>query len=59
MFLDPTFPPNTHLIAWAEPTDDGLLYEALVDGCLVRADSEHAFLEAVYGENVVVLRRAA
>lgn len=59
MLLDPTFPPTTHIIAWAEPTDDGPLYEAIVDGRFIRANSEAAFLEAVYGDNVVVLKRAA
>ncbi len=57
--LNHLFPPNTQVVCWAEPTDDGPLFEAVVGGCVVRANDEHAFLEAVYGENVVPMRRAA
>ncbi len=57
--LDHLFPPTTRIVTWAEPTDDGLVFEAVVDGRVVRADEEHTFLAALYGDNVVPLQRAA
>lgn len=38
---------GVEVIRWAEPTEDGELYEARVDGRMVRADSPTLLLAAV------------
>lgn len=38
---------HARIVTWAEPTDDGDIYEATVAGRLLRADSPHLLLRAV------------